>query len=153
MTSQARSTPRLRHWCRSEAAMARHPKERPARQGTMTRRDVLRRTAAASLALPSAAALLEACAKPGTTSSGAHAHGPGVGTYWPAGSPYPLARQDTPVTWKLWREPIKSGLAPEKGATLQIYNWQAYIWDKVIRQFCRAYNCNYQITTFNNMDE
>src|SRR5260370_5701387 len=24
----------------------------------------------------------------------------------------PLARQDSPVKWKLWREPIKSGLAP-----------------------------------------
>ena len=81
--------------------MARHPKERPASQEGMTRREVLKRSAAASLALPSAAALLEACAKPGAVSSGAHAHGPGVGKYWPAGSPYPLARQDTPVTWKL----------------------------------------------------
>jgi len=89
----------------------------------MTRRDVLKRTAAASLTLPWAAAILDACSKPGSVSSVAHANGPGVGSYWPAGSPYPLARQDTPVTWKLWREPIKSGLAPEKGATLQIYNW------------------------------
>src|SRR5215813_11751424 len=129
--------------------MARHPKERPARQGSLTRREVLKRSAAASLTLPWAAAILDACAKPGSvSSSGAHSGGPGVGSYWPAGSPYPLARQDTPVTWKLWREPIKSGLAPEKGATLQIYNWA-----KVVKQFCAAYKCNYQITTFNNMDE
>ena len=134
--------------------MARHPKERPAQRDGMTRRELLKRSAAASLALPGAAAVLDACAKPGTVStSSAHANGTGVGSYWPAGSPYPLARQDSPVTWKLWRDPIKPGLAPEKGATLQIYNWTDYIWTKVVRQFCAAYNCKYQITTFNNMDE
>src|SRR5262249_53975628 len=133
--------------------MARHPKERPARQGSLTRREILKRSAAASLTLPWAAAILDACAKPGSVRSGAPSSGPGVGKYWPAGSPYPLARQDAPVTWKLWREPIKSGLAPEKGATLQIYNWTDYIWLKVVRQFCAAYNCKYQITTFNNIDE
>ena len=153
MTSQSSEQSEAKHWRKSEAAMARHPKERPARQGSMTRRDVLKRTAAASLTLPWAAAILDACSKPGSVSSVAHANGPGVGSYWPAGSPYPLARQDTPVTWKLWREPIKSGLAPEKGATLQIYNWSDYIFTKVVKQFCAAHNCSYQITTFNNMDE
>jgi spermidine/putrescine transport system substrate-binding protein len=134
--------------------MARHPKEQSAWQGGMTRRELLKRSAAASLALPAAAVILDACAKPGTVSStSAHASGPGVGSFWPAGSPYPLARQDSPVTWKLWREPIKSGLAPEKGATLQIYNWADYIFTKVVKEFCKAYNCSYQITTFNNMDE
>src|SRR5260370_9133494 len=129
--------------------MARHPKERPAWGGGMTRREVLKRSAAASLALPGAAAFLDACAKPGAvSSSGTHAHGPGVGNYWPTGSPYPLARQDTPVTWKLWREPIKSGLAPEKGATLQINNSSDYISLKLVRQFCAAYNFNYTITSF-----
>ena len=121
----------------------------------MTRRDILKRSAAAaSLALPGAA-ILDACTKPGTTGSsgGAHAQGPGVGKYWPAGSPYPLARQASPVRWKLWREPIKSGLAPEKGATLQIYNWADYIFPKVVKEFCAAHNCSYQVTTFNNMDE
>src|SRR5258708_8696489 len=134
--------------------MARHPKERPAWHGGMTRRDLLKRSAAASLAMPSMAAILDACSKPGTSPGGsAHANGPGVGKYWPAGSPYPLARQDSPVKWKLWREPIKSGLAPEKGATLQIYNWADYIFLKFVKELCAAYNCKYQITTFNNMDE
>jgi spermidine/putrescine transport system substrate-binding protein len=134
--------------------MARHPKERPGPRGGITRRELLKRSAAASLALPSAAAMLDACTKPGTSnSSSGHTNGPGVGSYWPAGSPYPLARQDSSVTWKLWREPIKSGLAVEKNATLQIYNWADYIWLKVVKQFCEAYNCDYQITTFNNMDE
>jgi spermidine/putrescine transport system substrate-binding protein len=120
----------------------------------MTRRDVLKRSAAASLAVPSLAAILEACSKPGTSpGGGSHANGPGVGKYWPAGSPYPLARQDSPVRWKLWREPIKSGLAPETGATLQIYNWADYLFPKVVKRFCAANNCDYQITTFNNIDE
>ncbi|HEY3034696.1 MAG TPA: hypothetical protein VGJ54_08560, partial [Streptosporangiaceae bacterium] len=133
--------------------MARHPKERRPDLGGMTRREVLKRSVAASLALPGAAALLEACARPGASSEGAHASGPGAGKYWPAGSPYPLARQDSPVTWKLWRQPIKSGLAPERGATLQIYNWADYLFPRVVKEFCAAYNCKYQITTFNNIDE
>src|SRR5712691_8194634 len=78
----------------TEVAMARHPKERQAGHGGMTRREVLKRSAAASLALPGAAAILDACSKPGSTSVGAHANGPGVGKYWPAGSAFPLARQD-----------------------------------------------------------
>src|SRR5260370_39222029 len=134
--------------------MARHPKERLVWGGGMRGREVLKRSAAASRALPGAAAFRVAWAKPGAvSSSGTHANGPGVGSYWPTGSPYPLARQDAPVTWKQWRDPIKPGLAPEKGATLQIYNWADYIWLKVVRQFCKAYNCKYQITTFNNLDE
>src|SRR5579859_2097143 len=135
--------------------MARHPRERPTGHGGMTRRDMLKRSAAAaSFTLPGAA-ILDACSKPGATAPGgsSHANGPGVGKFWPAGSPYPLARQDSPVTWKLWRQPIKSGLAPEKNATLQIYNWSDYIFTKVVKEFCAAHNCQYQITTFNNMDE
>jgi spermidine/putrescine transport system substrate-binding protein len=129
----------------------------------MSRREFLRRSAGAAATVPSVAAILAACTKPGTitpgpsgsasSSAGANANGPGTGTYWPAGSPYPLARQDAPVTWKRWRDPIADGLAPESGATLQIYNWDSYIFLKVVREFCQANNCKYQITTFNNTDE
>src|SRR3989442_16044350 len=119
----------------------------------MTRRKLITRSAAASLALPGAAAFLDACAKPGTVTSGSHAHVPGVGSYWPTGSPYPLARQDAPVAWKLWKDPIASGMAPETDATLQIYNWADYIFLKVVKAFCAENNCKYQITTFNNTDE
>src|SRR5215471_21651647 len=68
----------------SEAAMTRHPKERPDPQGGLSRREVLKRSAAASLLLPGAAAVLDACSKPGTTPSGggSHANGPGTGSYW-----------------------------------------------------------------------
>jgi len=59
------------------------------------------------------------------------------------------------VKWPLFsgNEPIKSGLAPEKGATLQIYNWVAYINESVVKNFCKKYQCKYQITTFNTMEE
>jgi len=121
--------------------------------GGLSRREFLRRSAVAAAATPSLAAILAACTKPGTVASTSHASGPGTGKFWPAGSPYPLARQTDPVTWKNWTDPIASGMAPETGATLQIYNWADYIFLKVVKEFCAQYKCKYQITTFNNTDE
>jgi spermidine/putrescine transport system substrate-binding protein len=67
----------------------------------------------------------------------------------------PLPRQDSPVKWPLYshNKPIPSGLEPEKGATLQLYNWVAYINEAVIKNFCKKYNCNYSLTTYNTMQE
>ena len=45
------------------------------------------------------------------------------------------------------------GPAPEEGATLQLYNWVAYINEAVIKSFCKKYNCKYSLTTFNTMEE
>ncbi len=72
-----------------------------------------------------------------------------------AGSAVPLPRQDRPVKWPVYADnkPIASGLAPEKGATLQIYNWVAYINEAVIKNFCKTHNCSYSLTTFNTMEE
>ena len=72
-----------------------------------------------------------------------------------AGNAVPLPRQDSPVKWPLYSDnkPIASGLAPEKGATLQIYNWVAYINESVIKNFCKQHNCSYALTTFNTMEE
>ncbi|HEY1330082.1 MAG TPA: extracellular solute-binding protein [Actinomycetota bacterium] len=129
-----------------------HPRERYPRG--FDRRTFLKRSAGAAVALPGLAAILDACTKPGTVATGPSASaGPGTGKFWPAGSPYPLARQDSPVTWKLWQQPIKSGLQPEQDATLQIYNWADYVNLAVVKEFCKHYNCKYQITTFNNTDE
>jgi len=133
-----------------------HPRERRVPPSGLSRRDFLRRSAVAAAATPSLAAILAACTKPGTTPSGSGpsgSNGPGDGKFWPAGSPYPLARQDAPVKWNLWEDPIPSGQPVEKGATLQIYNWADYINLAVVKKFCQHYNCNYQITTFNNTDE
>ena len=67
----------------------------------------------------------------------------------------PLPRQDSPVKWPIYSDnkPIASGLAPEEGATLQLYNWVAYINEAVIKSFCKKYNCNYSLTTYNTMEE
>jgi spermidine/putrescine transport system substrate-binding protein len=72
-----------------------------------------------------------------------------------AGNAVPLPRQDSPVKWPVYSDnkPIASGLAPEKGATLQIYNWVAYINESVIKNFCKQHNCSYALTTFNTMEE
>ena len=72
-----------------------------------------------------------------------------------ASSRPPLPRQNSPVKWPVYadNQPIASGLAPEKGATLQLYNWVAYINEAVIKDFCKKYNCNYSLTTYNTMEE
>ena len=44
-------------------------------------------------------------------------------------------------------------LGAGEGATLQIYNWDQYIWKKQVEKFCEKYDCDYKITTFQNMDE
>jgi spermidine/putrescine transport system substrate-binding protein len=66
-----------------------------------------------------------------------------------------LPRQNNPVKWPIYSDnkPIASGLQPEKGATLQLYNWVAYINEAVIKNFCKLHNCKYQLTTFQNMEE
>jgi len=132
-----------------------HPRER--RPGTrLDRREFLKRTAGTAVALPTLAAILEACSKPGQTPvGGSSANAVGTGGLVVAGSPYPLARQDKPVTWTIFddNQPIASNLPTETNATLQIYNWDQYVWKKVVQQFCDKYKCDYKITTFNNMDE
>ena len=67
----------------------------------------------------------------------------------------PLPRQDRPVKWPVYtgNKAIASGLAPEEGATLRLYNWVAYINEAVVKSFCKKYNCKYSITTFNTIEE
>src|SRR5918912_4064347 len=66
-----------------------------------------------------------------------------------------LPRPNAPVKWPIHSDnkPIASGLQPEKGATLQLYNWVAYINEAVLKNFCKKYNCKYSLTTFNTMQE
>jgi spermidine/putrescine transport system substrate-binding protein len=134
-----------------------HPRERvpePTHR-SLSRRDFLRRTAGAAVALPSLGVLLDACTKPGSTPTGGSSVTVGTGGISSAASPYPLARQDKPVTWNIFDDnpAIKSGLQPEKNAVLQIYNWDQYVYKPVVQRFCQKYGCTYKITTFENMDE
>ena len=137
-----------------------HPRERVPGPypRSLSRRDFLRRTAGAAIALPTLGAVLDACTKPGTTPTGggsSASNAVGTGGISSPGSPYPLARQNAPVTWNVFDDnpAINSGLQPEKNAVLQIFNWDQYIYKPVVQRFCQKYNCTYKITTFNNMDD
>ena len=67
----------------------------------------------------------------------------------------PLPRPDNPVKWPVFagNAAIKSGLAPERDATLQVYIWEAYINQDVVNSFAKKYKTKVQVTTFNTMNE
>jgi spermidine/putrescine transport system substrate-binding protein len=104
----------------------------------MSRRGFLTRSGGAGLAALAGGSLLEACA-PALAGSGT----------------VPLPRPNNPVTWRRYPDnpAIKSGLPPETDATLQIYNWVAYVNQSCLNNFAKKYNCKVQVTTFNTMNE
>ena len=110
-----------------------HPRER------FTRRDFLARSAATAAGIPFASALLAACGKPGQAPS----------------QTFQIASPQNPVSLPIHddNQPIGSDLEPEKGATLKLYNWDQYVYKVVVQNFCKQYDCDYEISTFNNMDE
>jgi spermidine/putrescine transport system substrate-binding protein len=118
----------------------RHPRE-GWKAARITRRELLRRGAGAAVSMPALAAIMNACTNP-TTQTGAGGND----------SALKIATPTSPVTLPMDGNPIASGLQPEEGATLQIFNWDQYIWKEVVQAFCDKYKCKYQITTFNNMD-
>jgi spermidine/putrescine transport system substrate-binding protein len=77
------------------------------------------------------------------------------GTSSSASGGIPLPRPNHPVTWPISKSnpAIASNLEPEKGATLQLYNWVAYINQAVVDSFAKKYGCKVSITTFNTMEE
>jgi spermidine/putrescine transport system substrate-binding protein len=86
----------------------------------------------------------------GAVGAGCSSKNPAAGTAIP-----PLPRKDSPVKWPVYAQnkPIASGLPIEEGATLQLYNWVAYINEGVIKSFCKKHNCSYSLTTYNTMSE
>jgi spermidine/putrescine transport system substrate-binding protein len=117
-----------------------HPREGWQGHGAprkLTRRSFLGRGAAGALAL-GAAPLLDACASALA----------GTGTV-------PLPRPNHPVKWPVFtgNQAIASGKPPEEGATLQVYNWVAYVNQQCVDNFAKKYKCKVQVTTFNTMDE
>jgi spermidine/putrescine transport system substrate-binding protein len=132
-----------------------HPRERLTGD-PLDRRQFLLRAAGTAVALPSLAAIMEACSNPRDKTGSTSATDPaGDGGIWQQGWPYPLSRQDKPVTWNIFddNKPIASNLQPEKNATLELYNWDQYIWPKILDEFATQFNCKVKVTTFNNMDE
>lgn len=140
---------------------AMHPKERSARSG-LSRREFVKRAAAAGIGVPSLAAILAACGKgaqtgvststpSGSGSAGANPYGTGG----IAGAPYPLPRPDAPVTWNVTADNpvIASGLQPETGATLKVLSWPYYLAKPVLKDFEKQYSCTVEVTQFTDMDK
>ncbi|HEY7762949.1 MAG TPA: spermidine/putrescine ABC transporter substrate-binding protein [Actinomycetota bacterium] len=119
---------------------ARHPMER-----RWSRRQFLGRAAGGAVAVPSLAAILAACSKPGTDTSG----GGGGSTT----GPIPIATPENPVELPLNGDPIPTDTPIEAGATLQVYNWIDYMYKKVLKAFEEEYDVTIEWTTFNNMEE
>jgi spermidine/putrescine transport system substrate-binding protein len=123
-----------------------HPREGWIEPGV--RRPVSRRRflagAGGALAAGGLGGLLGACSSNGAAS-------PGTGS----GSSIPLPRPNNPVRWPVFSDnaAIASNLQPETGATLQLYNWVAYINQSVVDSFEKKFKCKVQITTFNTMSE
>src|SRR6476619_4584612 len=109
----------------------------------LSRREFLVRAGGTAAAIPTMAAILDACSKPGASTSGSAA--------------FEIATPDHPVTLPMNGEPIATDTPIEQGATLQILNWAVYMWKYVINQFVQQYGDDgikfSGVTTFNNMDE
>jgi spermidine/putrescine transport system substrate-binding protein len=66
-----------------------------------------------------------------------------------------IAKPDSPVKWPIAddNKPIADGLAPEKGATLKIYNYADYLSPQAIKGFEDKYGIKVEVSTFNDGDE
>src|SRR5882762_9161236 len=98
---------------------------RPQMPEPTTRRQFLARAAILAATAPALGAFLQACSKnapPGTTGSG-----PSL----------TIAAPNNPVKWPIAddNKPIADGLAPEKGATLKIYNYADYLSPEAVKGF------------------
>jgi len=104
------------------------------------RREFLRKTAALSLSFSGAAAALSAC----SSSSSSVRRDELI-----------LARPDAPVTLPLDDDnpPLEDGLEPEPEATLKIYNWEEYLWPRILDEFAAKYGVTVEISTFSDMDD
>jgi len=105
-----------------------------------TRRQFLARAALLAAGAPALGAFLQACSKSGPSSSQ-----PSL----------TLAAPNNPVKWDIAddNEPIADGLAPEEGATLQLYSYADYVSPDAVKSFSDKYGVQVQISTFNDTDE
>ena len=115
-----------------------HPGEGSYLRAAMNRRAFLRRSAISAAAL-SGAGLLAAC---------------GSDTGGPSTSAIQIASPSNPATLPLSddNQSIESGLEPEKGP-LKVYNWDEYVWTKVLKDFEAKFDVEVELTTFYNMAE
>ena len=109
--------------------------------GPMSRRSFMKRAGGTAIALPSLAAILAACSKPGTSSGGSS-----------GSTEIPIATLDSPVTLPYNADPIAASTPIESGP-LVYYNWADYIYKKEIQAFEDKFGVEVKLTTYNNMEE
>src|SRR4051812_35654774 len=107
------------------------------------RRQFLQRAAILAAAAPTLGAFLAACSKAGP--SGTTGSAPTL----------TIAKPDSPVKWNIPddNKAIADGMAPEKGATLKIYNYADYLSPQAVKGFEDQFGCKVEISTFNDGDE
>jgi len=132
-----------------------HPKE-----SGLSRRQLLKRSAAAAAGL-SAAGALAGCENTTTPIGAADAAGEVSSAaaklvvakpLGPAGLPLP--RPDNAVTWAITddNKPIADGVKPEAGP-LTIYNYADYVDPATVKKFQAKFNTKVQVATYNSSDE
>ncbi|MCV7016584.1 polyamine ABC transporter substrate-binding protein [Mycolicibacterium aichiense] len=104
------------------------------------RRQFLQRAALLAAGTPALVAFLDACSKGGQSTSA---------------PTLKIASPQNPVKWDIPNDnkPIADGLAPEKGATLQLYSYADYIAPDAIKSFEDKYSTKVAVSTFNDTDE
>lgn len=114
-------------------------------QAQLHRRAFLR----AGLATAATGTLLAACGDGGSGGgSGGSSGGAGGATELQIASP------SNPVTWPVDESLlIESGLTPEPGSTLKIYNYADYLSPRVIKNFQKEYGVTVELSTFNDTEE
>ncbi len=108
-----------------------------------SRRQFLTRAAGSAIAAPSLAAFLASCDTAAETPDGNS-----TGT-----DEIPFARPNDPVELPLTGEAIAVGTPIEAGASLQVFNWDGYLYKKVLQAFEDEYGVTVEWTTFNNLEE
>lgn len=104
------------------------------------RRQFLQRAALLAAGTPALVAFLDACSKGGQSTSA---------------PTLKIASPQNPIKWDIQSDnkPIADGLAPEKGATLQLYSYADYMAPESVKSFEDKYGVKVQISTFNDTDE
>ena len=107
---------------------------------------------ASALAIPTAG-VLAACARDSGGGSGG-----GGATGSASATTLQLASPTNPVKWPIAadNQPIASGLEPEQGATLQVYNYADYLNPEVVTAFEKKYEkygVKVAVSTFNDYSE
>jgi spermidine/putrescine transport system substrate-binding protein len=124
--------------------MTLHPKER---NGGLSRRDFLLRSAGAATLLSGVGGVLASCGSETTAEAPTGTSGELLG---PGG--LPLARPDKRVVLPRWEDPIESGLEPESGGTFTVFNYPDYMYKKLLKDFCAEHGVKPQYTNFDSVN-